>query len=109
MLPSFLLIFLVCAAPLMGIYEGNRILFVLSQGQTEQALELYQDLQKSEGKHDFPLLQQICHLLLDQGFKSKEPEDQLMAIFGAGVAMNDKSFYLLEQGLKSPFPQIQVV
>lgn len=95
--------------PLFGLYEGNRILFVLGQGQTEQALGLYQEHQKTRGKHDFALLQQMCHIILDRGFKSNEPEDQLMSIFGAGVAMNDSAFYLLEEGLKSPFPQIQVV
>lgn len=105
---SFFLLIMAFAVPLMGMYEGNRILFSLSQGQTEQAIELYQEFQKSKGKHDFALLHQVCHVLLDQGFKSREPEDQLMAIFGAGLAMNDRSFYLLEQGLKSPFPQIQV-
>lgn len=47
-------------------------------------------------------------ILLDRGFKSKEPEDQLMSIYGAGVAMNDRASYVLEEGLKSPYPQIQV-
>ena len=96
-------------APLMGVYEGNRILFVLTQGKTEQALDLYEEYQKSRGKHDFTLLQQICHRILDQGFKSNDPEDQLMSIFGAGIAMSDSTFYLLEEGLRSPFPQIQMV
>ena len=89
-------------------YESNRILFVLSQGNVVQALELYQDFVESKGRQDFNLLQQMSLILLDQGFKSKEPEDQLMSLYGAGVAMNDGAFYVLEEGLRSPYPQIQV-
>jgi hypothetical protein len=101
-------LFLLAFLPLTAAYEGNRILFVLSQGQVESAIELYNDFVAAKGKHDFNLLQQMSLQILDQGFKSKEPEDQLMSIFGASVSMNDRTFYLLEEGLKSPYPQIQV-
>lgn len=95
-------------APLSALNEGNRILFILSQGQVEQGIELYQKFAEEKGKHDYTLLEQMSLLLIDRGFKSKEPEDQLMSIFGAGIASNDRTLYLLEEGLKSPHPQIQV-
>lgn len=90
-------------------YESNRVLFLINQGDIPAALDLYDEIVKQRGKHQFELLQQMSLLLLDQGFKSDEPEVQLMAIFGAGIAMNDQAFYLLEEGLRSPFPQIQVI
>ncbi len=108
---SFAIKILFCflfSCSLHAAYEGNRILFVLSQGNVEQAIDQYQELIAAKGKHDFPLLQQMGLILLDQGFKSKEPEDQLMSIYGAGIAMNDRASYVLEEGLRSPHPQIQV-
>lgn len=102
------LFILLCFQPLTAVYEGNRILFVVSQGSLNQALDLYQELKSIKGKHDFNLIQQMSLILIDQGFKSKDAEDQLMSIFGAGIAMNDKTLYILEEGLKSPIPQIQV-
>lgn len=106
---AFFIFTLLITAPLLGEYEGNRILFVLTQGKTEQAIDLYKENQKLRGKHDFTLLQHMCHIILDRGFKSNDPEDQLMSVFGTGVAMNDRTFYLLEEGLRSQFLQIQVV
>lgn len=104
----FAIICLFWILPLFGAYEGNRILFLISQGSLDQALEHYGSYAKDKGKHDYLLLQQIACLLLDQSLKSKNSEDQLMSMFGAGIAMNDSAFYLLEEGLKSQNPQIQV-
>lgn len=48
-------------------------------------------------------------ILLDQGYKSKDADDQLISLFGAGISQNDRAFYILEEGLKSSNPQIQAI
>lgn len=107
--PSFLILFLLVFMPLSALFSSNRVLFLINQGGIEKAVDQYQEIQKEKGKHDFELLHQMCLSLLDASMKSSAPEDQLMAVFGAGVSQSDQTFYLLEQGLKSSFPQIQVV
>lgn len=88
---------------------GNRVLFLLSQGQIPLAIDEYKKIQEIKGKHDFELLHSMCLSLLDLNMKSSAAEDQLMAVYGAGISLNERTFYLLEQGLKSSFPQIQVI
>lgn len=95
-------------APLLG-FEQNRILFLMTQGNLQEAVDAYQNYKQTKGKHDFELLQQLSLLLLENGIKSSKPEEQLMALFGASIANNDPSIYLLEEGLRSSFPQIQLV
>lgn len=90
-------------------FEPNRILFLLTQGQVETAVEYYEEREKQEGKHDFELLRQMSLVILDQTFKSNEPEKEIMAIFGAGISTNDAAFYLLEEGMRSKHPEIQVI
>lgn len=106
---KYLWVLMIFITPLAAEYEPNRILFLLTQGHTEEAIDIYQEHYKAKGKHDFELLQQISLIVLDQSFKSREPEVQLMAVFSAGLAGNDRAFYLLEEALRSSFPQIQIV
>lgn len=89
--------------------QQKQILFFMQQGNTEQSLALYRQFYEQSGKHDFDLLEQIGLILLDQGSRIKDPETQLMSMFGAGIAGNDKTFYILEEGLKSHYPQLQMV
>lgn len=104
----FILIFLCFVTSLTAAHSESRILFLINRGQIDEAIDQYQLVQEKKGKHDFELLHQMCLSLLDLSMRSSAPEDQLMAIFGAGIAVNDQTFYILEQGLKSPHPQIQV-
>lgn len=87
----------------------KQILFAMQQGHAVQSLNLYQRYYQQAGRHDFDLLEQLGLILLDQGSRSKEPETLLLTMFGAGIAGNDKTFYILEQGLKSHYPQLQMV
>lgn len=108
--PSLLVFLLLVFLPLSAEqYSSNRVLFLVNQGGVDQAIDQYKKIQEEKGKHDFELLHQMCFSLLDLSMRSSDPEDQLMAVFGAGLARSDHTFYLLEQGSKSSFPQIQVV
>lgn len=107
---TFKLLFFI--APLLAdnfSYDANRILFSITQGKVDEGLSLYNSLAEMKGKHDFELLKQISLLILEQGVKSKDPEETVMALFGIGVAMNDRATFLLEEALHSPVPQIQLI
>lgn len=87
----------------------NRILYLMQAGQTSNALELYRTYEKELGKHDFELLQQMALSLLDQGFRSGKPEIQLMTIYGAGIAHNERALYILQEGMSSKHPEVQMI
>ncbi|WP_068468391.1 HEAT repeat domain-containing protein [Candidatus Protochlamydia phocaeensis] len=89
--------------------EEGRILFLIQQGEHQQALNLYQAAAKQTGRHDFELLHKIGLALLDYGARQSDPEIQLLALFGASVSVHEDAYYILEEGLKSRYPQIQVV
>lgn len=104
------LAFLSClvAMSLQADLDTNRVLFLLHRGELASAVELYQASTK-EGDHNHETLEQICLLILEQGFRSDDPEIQLMTVFGAGVAANEKALYILEDAVKSRVPAIQLV
>jgi len=89
--------------------ENHRILYLMQSGDTKTALEMYQDYYESHQKHDRELLQQIGMVLLDQGYRSSDPETQLLTLFGAGISANEKTLYIIEEGIKNPQPQLQLV
>jgi HEAT repeat protein len=89
--------------------DTGRILFLIQQGETEQALKLYQNNYALHEAHDYDLLHRIGLGILDEGFKQHDPEGQLMALFGASIACHDDAYYILEGSLNSRYPQIQYI
>ena len=87
----------------------SQILYLMHKGETNQALEHYQEFYQKDGDHDFELLHQLSLTLLKEGYQTKDPETQLLSIFGAGVSMNEKVFPILEDGLNSQYPQLQLI
>lgn len=87
----------------------SRILFLMQAGHTHTAMKLYQEYYVQLGHHDRELVRQIGLAYLDQGNESSEPERQLLTLFGAGISMDEKALYILEDGLKSRNPQLQLV
>lgn len=90
-------------------FHVGRILFLIQQGEHEQALKLYQATFQANGQHDFELLHQMGLRMLDYGFRQNDPENQLLALFGASVSAHEDAYYILEESVKSPYPEIQVV
>jgi len=88
---------------------SNHILYLMQTGHAQRALEIYKQNYTKTGHHDADLIQQIGLSLLDQGFRSTDPEIQLLTIYGAGIATNEKVLYILENGLNNPVPQIQLI
>lgn len=87
----------------------KRIPFLIRQGNQNQALELYEARYQTRGKHDFELLQQIGLAILDYGSEQKDPEIELLTLFGASISANESTYYILEKGLKSEQPIIQLI
>jgi len=89
--------------------ERNRILYLLQIGREANALDLYDYYHQQTGRHDGELLQKIALQIIEQGFKSKNPEEQVLAIFGAGISANENALHILEDAVSSPIPQIQML
>lgn len=87
----------------------GRILFLIQQGDHEQALKLYQNTFQATNQHDYDLLHQIGLRILDYGFRQYDPECQLLALFGASVSAHEDAYYILEESLKNRYPEIQLV
>lgn len=86
----------------------SQILFLIQSGNLESAIESYLEQLKEGCKHDFELLQELSLAFIQRGFASRNGEDQLLAVFGAGVAMHEKTLPILEAGLENSTPQIQL-
>ncbi|MFI5344548.1 MAG: HEAT repeat domain-containing protein, partial [Chlamydiales bacterium] len=89
--------------------QEGRILFLIQQGEHQQALKLYQKIFQAKEDHHFELLHRIGIGLLDYGFRQQDPEIQLLTLFGAMVSAHEDAYYILEESLKSRYPQIQLV
>lgn len=89
-------------------HEGSKLLYLIYHGKTEEALESYLTFCHESGGHDLELLQQCAMQILEQGSQSNDPEEQLLAIFGAGISANTALIPILERGLESSSPMIQL-
>lgn len=89
--------------------QTGRILFMIRQGEHEAAVKQYQLLFEQSGKHDFELLHQIGLAILDYGSQQNDPESQLLSLYGASISAHEDVYYILENSLKSRYPEIQLV
>lgn len=106
---QFFIFSLLTFSSLVGAdFKENRILFMMAQKEVIPAIDQYLDIYNSGEKHNLSLLQQMSLQIIDGAFSSSSPEDQLMAIFGAAISSNSKAFHILEKGMNSEFPEIQL-
>jgi HEAT repeat protein len=85
------------------------ILYALHRGETGKAFENYLNHVREGNPHDFALLQQAAKALLEQGISSKDPEIQLMCMFGAGVSTSPDLLPVLEKGIRSDDLRTQLI
>jgi len=88
---------------------AGHILFLAHKTDICSALQLYQKQRESKGQHDFSLLRNIALIVIERNWHSNSPEMQLMALFGAAIAMDDATRYVLDAGLCSSYPQLQFI
>ncbi len=97
LLPSYL-----AAEPLQK--NGNHITYLIKTHKYETAIELYQK-QKKE-RHDFELLEQMAQIILEQGAKSSNPEEQLISIAAAASVGMVPQTEILLSGITSSNPHV---
>lgn len=90
-------------------YRSNQLFFLIQNGQIGRAIDIYQEIVSSTEEHDYQLLQDIGLSLLEIGSSSRQPEVQLVSLFGAGISLNEKTLYILERGVRSKQPQHQLI
>lgn len=86
----------------------HQICYLMQIKEIEASINLYEQYYKELGKHDFEILSQMAHILLEEGAKSKDAENQLLSLFGSSIAGVSTSLDLLEMGIHSSFPQTQI-
>lgn len=87
----------------------SRILYLLKTGKESQAFQLYRDHLENKKTHDIELLEEIAILLIEEGSKSEMIENQVLALFGASLSMNDRLIDILKTSVLSHFPEIQLL
>lgn len=103
-------IFITCSSLSADIAPNkNHVLFLMRSGHISQAIDTYKQYHKHTGQHDFELIQEMGLLLLDQGYHSSDPEVRAMTTFGAGISLNERTLYILEAGMDSEIPELQLV
>ena len=84
------------------------ILYLLQSKEFNRAIDLYHEYKVVLGRHDFEILQQMALIILEQGARSPDPETQLTSIFGSNIAGISASIDILEAGIVSSQPEIQI-
>ncbi len=87
--------------------QPGRILYMAKQGKIQEAIDIYNAYKIQKGSHDAPLLQQLCQIILDEGYHSPDDKIQFLALFGAGLSANEKLLYIPIAGLENPKMEIQ--
>lgn len=97
----------VCAAN--NENSAGKILFLIHGGHTEEAISLYQEMQKTTQNHQLDVLQQVCLSILEKGAQSTDPQMQLLTLYGAGISLNEKTLPIMEKAVFSSEPQLQLI
>ncbi len=84
------------------------ILYLLQSQEFNKAVDLYRDYRLQLGRHDFEVLEQMAKIILEQGARSLDPEQQLISLFGSSIAGISASSDILEAAITSTHPQSQL-
>lgn len=97
------------ALTLYASSDPRHILFLMTSGHVDRALESYTDYVKARGKHDFEVLEEIGRILIEQGCASKDVETAMIGLYGIAVSQLSTAETFLEQAICSPHPNVQLV
>jgi HEAT repeat protein len=103
------------ANPQVCAYEGpacgptQHILFLAHTGKLEACIDAYQQLVATTDQHDMELLEELGIALLQQGCQNRNPEVQMLTLFGAGISLNEKVLPLLSQAMAGQDPRLQLI
>lgn len=85
------------------------IFYLVQSKELSQAITLYQQYKEELGRHDFETLQRMAEMILEQGAKSAESEEQLISLLGLKIAGMQTTKEILESGITSRHPEVQLV
>ncbi|MCB1082336.1 MAG: HEAT repeat domain-containing protein, partial [Chlamydiia bacterium] len=85
-----------------------QVLYLVQAGEVERGVEQYQKYVQEKGSHDFPILEEMCHLLLQLGARSGDEESLLLSMYGLGIAGSLEGIDLYERGMESHHPLTQM-
>ncbi len=89
--------------------EKRKVLYLMHQGKTEEAITAYEKIVSLEKKEDFSLLEQIALTLLEQGMLSTKEEVRLLSTLGAGFSEHERALSFLQKSLVSKSPELQLI
>lgn len=84
------------------------IFYLMQTREISQAITLYQQYKEELGRHDFETLQCMAEMILEQGAKSSESEEQLISLFGIKIAGIETTKEILQSGIISQHPEVQL-
>ena len=88
--------------------DFRHALYLMHINEIEHSITRYQELAKETGKQDYEVLTRMALLLMQKGASSEDSEVQMLTMFGAGLASSALSIEILDRGLRSMDPQIQL-
>ena len=89
-------------------FNPLHIFYLVQAKELSQAITLYRRYKEELGRHDFETLQRIAEMVLEQGAKSSESEEQLISLLGLKIAGIQTTKEILESGITSRYPEVQL-
>jgi len=87
--------------------QKRQILYLAQSQNYKEAIKLYESYKDLLGRHDFEILQQMGISWIEQSARSRNPDEQMLGIFGLGLAGLTAPIDILEFAIASPDPNIQ--
>ncbi|MBS0585024.1 MAG: HEAT repeat domain-containing protein [Verrucomicrobia bacterium] len=87
--------------------DHRQTLYLISKNEVVKAVEQYLKQYEKTKTHDFQILEELGHILLEKGAQSGNLEEQLIALFGISLSQEKAPLHLLESGIKSNHPLVQ--
>jgi HEAT repeat protein len=106
---SVLTLLIACCTLKLEAVNLDHAVYLMQSGECEKAFQAYQEHYNQTGTHDFELIERLGLILLDQGFRTRDPETQLLTLYGAGISLDEKALYIIENSLTSPQPELQLI
>lgn len=88
----------------------SHVLYMIQTGKTKEAVDALLAM-KEENPYVFHegTLQMLGATILEQGSKSRDPQDLLTSLYGVGISHDARNLYIAEKALQFDEPQLALV
>lgn len=90
----------------LPLLANTHVLLGLKEGRVEEALTA---CAQQATLQNIPFLQEVALAILRNSMQQEDPEEQLRALLGASISWDERCFCLLEAGIQSKIPQVQLI